>query len=882
MNPIAQWMTATTRACVACALSVVLFSSALPSEEVEARAVTYQLDIPAESLDVALQALALASHHKLLYRADLVAGKTSHALIGTFTAEEAVREVLSGTNLEFDITPASVVLIKSKDREKSRNSVEVPTPMDPAATLSLPLSERTLADSQNRLLLAQAAQEQISSDVSIDKRDRNHPQTSAELSEIIVTAQKRPERLLSTAAPVTAITADVLSRTEAVRLTDYAAQVPGLNVTSDEAGETLVNLRGITTGSDTSSTVGYYIDDTPFGSSTNYASGGLFAPDIDPGDLQRIEVLRGPQGTLYGASSLGGLIKFVTISPSLDQASGRVAIGRSTIDGGGDGFSLRGMINAPLVKDTLGIFISGFDREDPGYINDPNIHEKDVNATRAYGGRVALLWRPMEDLSVTLSALSQTSSTNGTSSEDVDQNLRPIYGDLTQFRYTKTPVRIHDSLYNATVDYSLGSLKLTSITSYQTITDSFVGDDTGLFGALIPLLLPTAPPNTGLAIHDGVADHRFSEEFRLASASNQPLEWQAGVFFAHESSSAPAQLEPFNTITAAPVVLPTAVFTSDEFGSYTEYASFGDLTYHITSKFEVLAGLRYSYDDQHYLEPSSGSLAGGASVDQGKSTDSDTTFLVTPKYRFDDDNMIYARIASGYRPGGVNQLTAADIAQGAPLTFKPDSLVNYEVGYKGWLLHKTLTLELSAFDIEWNQIQITENFDGVGATGNGTKARSSGFEAASSWTPLHGLNLNANVAFTDAHLTENAPGVNAIAGEELPLTPRWAANVLGDYEFPLSSSFSGFVGGTVSYRGDRASFFPETANAPRPTIPAYTTVDLRAGLDVHGTEIEIYGKNVGDVRGIQDLISRSLAGAAPYAASIIQPRTVGVSLTQKF
>src|SRR6185437_8783307 len=208
--------------------------------------------------------------------------------------------------------------------------------------------------------------------------------STGELQEVIVTAQKRSESLFSVAAPVTALQATDLQRQGDLRLSDYAASVPGLNLLSSEAGQSVVILRGISSGFGYAipATTSTYIDDTPFGSSTANAYGSVATLDIDPGMLQRIEVLRGPQGTLYGASSLGGLIKYVTRPPSLTEYSGRVALDGSAIDGGGQGGGVRAMFDGPLINNQLGVTIGAFDRLDPGYIDDPNRNRNNVNNSR--------------------------------------------------------------------------------------------------------------------------------------------------------------------------------------------------------------------------------------------------------------------------------------------------------------------------------------------------------------------------------------------------------------------------------------------------------------------------------------------------------------------
>lgn len=712
------------------------------------------------------------------------------------------------------------------------------------------------------------------------------PANAATASDVVVTANKRSERLLSVAAPVTALGAADLSRVQAVKLDDYAAQAPGLNLASDRDGETQIILRGITTGSYVSSTVGTYIDDVPFGSSTSAALGGELTPDLDPSDLRQIEVLRGPQGTLYGASSLGGLVKFVTTPPNLDSYSGRVELDGSAVDHGGDGYGVRGMLNAPLLNDTLGIRISGFDRQDPGYIDNPQLGLNDVNKTQVDGGHASLLWRPTPNLSIDLGAILQDVNSSGSNDEDVDvngQEITPINGGLTQIRYTREPLEIHYRLYSGTVNYDLGWAHLVSVTSYSTLQQRQIFDETQTFGALATSI--TGIPNFGNSTGSVLTQSKVTQEVRLASPSTNQLEWQGGFYFTQEKSARDEPTFAFSSVTGAPIVLPEPLFFARLLSKYTEYAGFGDVTYHFTPQFDVLAGVRYSTNNQQFTLIENGIFAGGPSSQYGTSSDHSVTYLVAPSYKIDPNNLVYIRIASGYRPGGPNAPTPADVAAGVPSAYRPDTLTDYEVGYKSSLFEHKVTLELSAFYIDWQDIQIETDFNGITSNGNGGSARSDGVEADAAYTPIKGLTLSGNFAYTDAELTENAPGVNGKNGDELPNVPRWAGYVSADYDFPLMDVATGFVGGSVRYVGDRESGFitGSPANFVRPVLPAYTTVDLRAGLSYQRFTLEAYVKNVGDVRGLNNLTSLDLSGYMnPWTASVIQPRTVGVSLSARF
>lgn len=738
-------------------------------------------------------------------------------------------------------------------------------------------------------LIATSAIAQTSSSSNAPRTVANtssSPTTASKIEEVTVTANKREESLLSVSAPVSALTASDLSRLQAVSLSDYAAMVPGLNLASDRDGETQIVMRGITTGSYTSSTVATYVDDTPYGSSTSFALGGELTPDLDTSDLQRIEVLRGPQGTLYGASSLGGVVKFVTTPPDLENFGGRLEIDGNSIDGGGDGYGLRATANVPLVTDSLALRVSGYDRHDAGFIDDPNLGKNNVNDTHVTGGHASLLWQPISKLSVDLSVIIQNLNGDGTTDEDVSvvgNKITPIYGDLKQVRYTREPLNIQYRLYSGTVNYDLGWANLISVTSYSTLHQTQIFDETTTFGALAAGL--TGIPNFGTSTGSNLKMSKWTQEVRLASPTGDRLEWQAGVFFTHEQS---LRLEPtftFDTVTGATLLPDNALFFASLDGRYTEYAGFGDVTYHFTPQFDIMAGLRYSTNHQHFALSENGFFVGGPSTNIGTSSDHSLTYLVTPSYKFGENNMLYARIATGYRPGGPNAPTPGDLAAGVPATYRPDKLTDYDFGYKAALLEDTLTVDVSAFHIDWRDIQIVTNFNGITSNGNGGTAVSNGVEANATLTPATGLTLSANLAYTDAHLTEDAPGVNGFKGDELPNVPNWAASLNADYDFSLTSTVGAFVGGSVRYTGKRESGFVTGSPATyrRPNLPDYTTVDLRAGVSYDRWTAELYIKNVGDEHGLNNLTSMNLSGFTdPFTASVIQPRTIGLSLSAGF
>jgi iron complex outermembrane receptor protein len=703
------------------------------------------------------------------------------------------------------------------------------------------------------------------------------------LEEVVVTAQKRTERLQDVPTAITVLDASKLVDKNALSLDDYFRDVPGLTLWDNGDGLQKLVMRGVTTGSGETPTVGIYVDDTPIGGSTQLSQGDSLVADIDPSDLQRIEVLKGPQGTLYGAGAMGGIFKYVTIAPDPNTFSGRVGLDGESIDGGGTGGAVRGAVNLPLIQDTLALRISASTHNDPGFIKNINGDENNVNGHRINSGRVALLWNASDAVSVELTAMLQSIEGHGLDREDYNFVTRqPIYGDLEQNRVPNTDaITLHVGVYNLKIKDNLGWANLTSSTSYSTNTFDGPIDLSYLFG---PIFGPAfGIPDLGIKLTEKFATDKLTQEVRLASEGDNNIDWMAGVFYTLEHSSYYQNFDPIQTengqeITGLPLFsLQTTV------SNYQEFAGFGDVTYHFTKAFDTQAGVRYAYNDQDDKEMSNGFFNGGPppTYGAGESHQGAFTFLITPEYKFSDDEMAYARVASGYRPGGPNYT----IAPGYQPPFKSDTLVNYELGFKSDLLNRTAYFDLAAFYISWKDIQL----EGVNADDelyftNGGGAVSRGFEASGQYLPIRGLTLGANLTFTDAHLTQNANSdIYAPSGSRLPYSPRISGQVSADYEFPLIAAWKGGFGGDYSYFGDRTSDFQMSASIPRPDLPAYRVLNLHVGVHDDRYSVNLFLKNVGNERGINDAIPISLGKSLDqYSVSLIQPRTVGLSLAAKF
>ena len=739
---------------------------------------------------------------------------------------------------------------------------------------------------------------------------KRQPQADAKSdneADIVVTATKRSERLKDVPASVSVITATDLTKGGSTRFADYAAKVPGLSFTSGRTGNTQITLRGITTGSSQpGSTTAFYVDEAPVGSVNAYTGGNGITPDLDPSDLAQIEVLKGPQGTLYGAGAVGGLLKFTTVEPNLSTIEGAASGGITSVAKGDVGYSVRGMFNLPLVTDQLGLHVSGFYRRDAGYVDTVNtlIAGKDTNDAKIRGGRAVLSMKFSPALRLDLSATLQDTTTGGTNLVDVDAvTLKPLYGDLTQKRYARETGRVRLRLYNATWRADLGKVNLISSTTYQRIFSGERADATATYGGAFAPLAGIA--DLGVALNTYKHSERWSEEARATANDliGGVIDLQAGFYWTRETDrNRITNADLFHTATGAgipsisvPLYAVFGIPTTSPYGlvfakidsTYEEYSGFGNIRLHFGQKFDILGGVRYSHDNQTFNQDYEGLLIPAITgfaytrlVAPGKERANVATWLVSPRFRVSDDFMIYGRAASGYRPGGPNP---APPTGGVPLTFQPDRLIQYEVGFKASALNRKLSVDAALFYTDWNNIQIQTSAGGFNYLVNGGSARSQGGEVTIRLQPATGLTLGVNAAYTDAKLTADAPRAKGVNGDRLPYVPRWSGSLTADYSATLSSSTRLNLGAAVNYTGSRSSDY--SGNFPK-HLPAYATVDLRAGVDFGKFNLSAFARNITDKRAIvvvgTETLSTNNNPGSPYGAGVLAPRTIGLEASIKF
>jgi iron complex outermembrane recepter protein len=853
----------------ACTFILLIGATTFAAPPAQARAVTHELNIPAQDLGDALKALSAAADEQLLFSQELVGGKQSTPVKGEYSTDEALGILLSGSGLKADRTPSGVLLIRT------------PAP----TTTFLDGSEEGGAANEGkeslwqRLRLAQSnTQSPTRSDTpssqgmqKANNTDESTPSASR-IEEVIVTAQKREERLIDIPQSATVLTPDAIAKAGAVQFRDYADTVPGLTFMTSGAGNTQISLRGVTVGLDVGPTVGIYVDEVPYGSSTAFADGSRATVDIGLFDLDRIEVLRGPQGTLYGASTMGGLIKYVTKQPDVSAFAANVQTGISNTHDGGTSYLGALTVNAPIVTEKAALRANGYYSRDGGYIDNVALGRSDVNGSDIYGGRADLLLAPTDALSIRITGFAQDIARDGYGTADYAFTGTPLDGSLDQYRLLSEPFDQRFRTISSTVDYAFNWGSLTSISSYQTARSDAVTD---LSLTSIPFCTFIGLTCSAVGAHGDITTDKYVQELRFASNASHVLEWLLGGFYSYETSDA---LSEFVLRDTAGQPAPNDLYEALLSSRYEEYAAFGDLTWHVTDEFSVTGGLRYANNRLQYETSASGIFA--SSTPLRRSSDDVSTYLANARYKFSDHAAAYLRYATGYRPGGPN-LPASDPVTGLPLgpdTFEADRLKSYEIGFKTESADRRFGLEIAGYYIDWNNIQIRvarSNFAGISNAPGGAEVR--GAELALTARPTDGFTLTGAFGYQDAKMSEADPDLQARKGERLPNVPDFTGALSVDYKLQMGS-WQPRAGATVRYVSDRNSSFDSGRPTPQYHLPEYTVVDLRTGFMVGSVDIQLNVRNLFDERG--ELSAFNSRGVAEPA--ILQPRTIGLTASLDF
>jgi iron complex outermembrane receptor protein len=722
--------------------------------------------------------------------------------------------------------------------------------------------------------------------------------------EIVVTALKRSTTLQETPISISAVTGDTIANSGVQSIADLNASVPSLTFVDGGPSNRRVVIRGIQAAGEP--TVGTYYDETPVTGAIGAGNdAGGSTPELRLFDVERVEVLRGPQGTLYGSGSMGGTLRVIYEKPKFDtEFAGDVSL--SSTRGGGANYEGSAMVNVPVIDDKIAVRAVGFYRNANGYIDNTTLNIKNINDQKSYGGRLLVRLQPTEDLTIDAAAYINRTRT--------DTNAWTLTsGKFKSDALTRQPVRDNLELYSLTANYDFGGVTLTGIVSYldrdlDSVSDvsRFIRSTRTAAGcaARVSAGAPCSP--TQLTNYYALVDSQSSSalfpqqtmqswtaELRLSSDGAGPFNWTVGGFYSDRDTSVAnpqSNADPVTGKIIEPQQIATVRFIDD---SLRQVAVFGEFSYDITDKLNLTAGARYfKYDKDISGQTTLGSILVGAVVRPlsfVNSSEDGTAFKFNASYKITPDVMLYAEAAQGFRPGGANQV----IGLAQELTpYQSDSLWNYEIGLKNTFFDRRLTLNIDAFQIDWSDMQIT------GRTPNGAfsfitnagKARVRGLELETTIRPAEGFSITGNASYIDAKLRENQANANVSApglkGDRIPYVPKFSAGIAAQYEWALSDTLSGFAridGNTVggSYSDFRPSGQP-TVNFTR-YIDDYQLVNLRLGVE--GPESSwaayLFATNLFDSTAITRATSSAIAVGRTLVNSAA-PRTIGLNFRTRF
>lgn len=723
------------------------------------------------------------------------------------------------------------------------------------------------------------------------------------LDNLVVTANKREENIREVAASVTVLGEQQLENFSSTQMTDYASYVPGLQVQSNGTpGQSQVSMRGIAAMS-SGSTVGTYIDETPIGSNGLYQQATLFALDLFPYDIERIEVLRGPQGTLYGAGAMGGLLKYMTRKPDVSQTEFRIGGGVSDTEGAGDlGWNYRLGMNVPLVQDSLALRASYASNELAGYVDNLVDGRKDINEGKQTSARAAMLWQG-ESASLQFAVMRQEIDSDNNAVIALDAETHEPIAGLSNYVYVDEPFIKDLDHYALTADWDLGFADFVSATSYSDTHTVITTDQTLAYGEYTLLL---ELPDPGSAYLTNTLDlKQFTQEFRLTSKSGQAFEWLVGAFYSDEDGDN-HQFVGLNELDGTPIPGLTSLGDLMIPSTYEETAVFANGSYKFNDRFKLGAGLRFSRNDQEFSQIVTDGVLLPLGTNDNTSSEDVFTWSITPQFQINPDVMVYAKAATGYQPGGPNIL-----ATGLPPVVDSSMLTSYELGMKSSFADNRVLLDLVAYQIDWEDIQVASLVNGISGLVNGGEATSRGIEASLNWRPVEGLSLGLNAAYNDANLDEDFPTIvvpagpvqaeinTGLKGDRMPYVPDLTWSITADYYLPLGGDWSANFGGGVRWVDDRTNgtterqvirlLDPPTVLATEITEPleidSYYAVDLYAAFSNDHWTLRAYMKNATDERAYSTMndITSAVTGVTHHtAATPIQPRTIGLEVDYRF
>ena len=759
---------------------------------------------------------------------------------------------------------------------------------------------------------------------------------ATEVEEIIVTATKREESLQKIPFSINAQTAEDIQRSGSMNLEDLSRNVAGLAVQNLGPGQSQVSVRGVSAGQvvrdqpGVKEQVGVYLDESAISLS-------LFTPDVDLFDLNRVETLRGPQGTLFGSGSVGGTIRYITNQPRLGETGGALEAGLNKIDGGGVGGDLKGAVNVPL-GDKAALRAVGYLTNYAGFVDAIGpAAGKDINDGQRYGGRISVLIEPTDNLRITPRVIYQKVESNGFNRSEIwnlyanpQTTTVPAYTFKENQQYLKLREKFTDEMVLADlkIEASLtDAIDLTSVTSYLRRDILVSRDASALSGSVsIDLGFPAAGVDLASNLHDTTKLDTFSQEVRLASSGEGPFQWVVGAFYTDIERTYDQRLPTpgYDAFTDARFGAGTSAAVANGFPlnspynahlpySIKQYAVFGEGTYQLTERLKATAGARY-YNFEEERTFKSGGLFSNGDNQTDKTKSDGVSPRVILSYAATEDITFNAGASKGFRLGGVNDplnaglCTAEDRALfGGFQSYKDESLWNYELGMKA--RRGSATFNVAGFYNKISNLQVTLDAGSCSSriVFNVDKAHASGVEFELGLNPARGLTFDISGSVMDSKFDTTLPGALTAAtgirdGNRLPSVPKFQITVSGGYEFPVTDSLTGFVNGSVQHVGSRYTQPADQENNPRTfvhglpylgapasasttvdlNLPSYELANISAGVEREdGLTITAYVNNLTN-ENAKLSFDRERGGRARLGYAVNPPRTYGISLRKTF
>ncbi len=668
--------------------------------------------------------------------------------------------------------------------------------------------------------------------------------------EIVVTAQKREQQLLDVPLSVQAFTGQALEERGQREINDLVNAIPGASSVSRTApGFETIQIRGISSGTTGDATTGYYIDDVPFG-----VPNLQLAPPSRLFDLQRVEVLRGPQGTLYGQGAMGGTIRMVTTAPDTNNFAFRALGEGSGTDGGKGNWDVDAAVNVPLAKDVAGLRVSGGYESLGGWVDSTALGQNNINNSQSWNVRGKLRIVPAPNVTIDLGIWHVDNHLDYRNTIDsVEPPLINTSGPAGRPNFIDTRM----TLYSGVVNADLGFGKLTSSTAY--IDHDLNFDASFLAGGILR--------NTS-----DFKTKSFAQEVRLASPGTGAFNWIFGGYFNDAKIDSTICLSLFLPCTT------TFSININSVGQIktTAWAAFGEASYaFLDNRLTATIGGRYFSDRRRSI---------GVDLNSNTTTTNAATFdTFNPRfnlsYKAADGVLFYGNIAKGFRSGSFQtqaQATAASMALGitVPTAIQPDKVWNYEIGTKGKLFDGAVQFELAGYIINWTNIQLQSTISGVATLSNGGNARAKGIDVSLLWkTPLAGLTLQAIGNVNDTTFTSVLPAIVALnplaaPGTRIPGVPKGNAFANATYTVPVAS-WDGKLSFAVDYLY-RSSQLDSTGLVS----DSDSEVNLRVGFTTKRWNAQVFADNVGNNRVA---LTRGSLGVQPNV-----PRRIGARFGVSF